>query len=225
MSNEKVYQKSNQEDELILIPPRAKKTIYALSRSSGYDFYTAVQELIDNSIDAFLYSLPGDKNIKILYHKYSKKGKFVIADTGSGMTLITLKEALTIGSEINKDLATDLGYFGMGLNTGAMAIGTKITVITKEEDGDYVKAIFDINEVTKTDKWILKVSPLKSSDYDLINLIFPSFKHGTFVIIDNLRFKDTNPSQKSSTLRKKIGKSFFRMINAGINIKINRVDC
>ncbi len=210
-----------------LIPPRASKTIYALARSSGYNFYTSIHEFVDNSVDSFLYSLSDDKNIKILYDEYLKKGinKLVVADTGSGMDLDTLKEALTIGSKIDKDPSTNLGRFGIGLNTGAMSLGTRITVVTKKEDGDFFKAVLNIEEILKSDIWNLDVFSMEDSDHDLVKSIFPSFNHGTFVIIEDFSFEDKHSYQRSATLRKKIGKSFFKIINAGVKIEVDGKLC
>lgn len=50
-------------------------------------------------------------------------GTISIVDNGVGMDYPTLKEALTLGSDTNKDREVELGIFGIGLNTAALSIG------------------------------------------------------------------------------------------------------
>src|ERR1017187_8747040 len=87
-------------------------------RDTGYDNYQAIDDIIDNSVDA-LIALDNNPNpfIKVIT-KFSDKGKgrIAIIDNGIGMTKATLIEALKLGSETNKERDIELGFFGVGLN-------------------------------------------------------------------------------------------------------------
>ena len=78
--------------------PNAGRLIKSL-RDIGYDFSTAVADLIDNSIEA------GATRVDILV-EFEGDNSFVrITDNGKGMTNDELKEAMRYGSErlYNKD--------------------------------------------------------------------------------------------------------------------------
>lgn len=81
-------------------------------RDTGYDNYQAINDIVDNSVDAIL-STDDNPNpfIKILT-KFSEKGKgkIIIVDNGTGMIKNRLIEALRLGSDTNKDRNEDLGF-------------------------------------------------------------------------------------------------------------------
>ena len=93
--------------------PSAKRLIKSL-RDIGYNFSTAVADLVDNSIEA------GATRIDISV-EFEGDNSFVrISDNGKGMTADELKEAMRYGSEraYNEE---DLGKFGLGLKTASMS--------------------------------------------------------------------------------------------------------
>ena len=93
--------------------PSAKRLIKSL-RDIGYDFSTAVADLVDNSIEA------GATRIDILV-EFDGDNSFVrISDNGKGMTVDELKEAMRYGSERTYN-EEDLGKFGLGLKTASMS--------------------------------------------------------------------------------------------------------
>lgn len=84
-------------------PPNAAKLIASL-RHSGYDNYTAIEDLIDNSIDA------DAKLIRVIAEHKNGVPRVVIFDNGTGMDEKVLDEALKLGSDTPKNKSR-LGKF------------------------------------------------------------------------------------------------------------------
>lgn len=127
--------------------PSAKRLIKSL-RDIGYDFSTAVADLVDNSIEA------GATRVDILV-EFEGYNSFVrIADNGKGMTKDELKEAMRYGSErsYNED---DLGKFGLGLKTASMSQCQCFHVASRTmKEIDFIPAFcWDLSHIEKTNKW------------------------------------------------------------------------
>src|SRR5690242_13700507 len=95
-------------------PPNARRTMEAL-REMGYDSYSSVLDLIDNSLDA--------DAAHICVRVFEDAGDIIveIADDGCGMDEETLSEALRLGSDTSRE-SGDLGKFGMGLVTASIGL-------------------------------------------------------------------------------------------------------
>lgn len=112
-------------------------------RNVGYEPYNALDEFVDNSIDA------NSKNVFINLKK-GDNGKLeciTIGDVGDGMTMEQLKEALAFGSDSGKTNKT-IGMYGTGMKTASMALGRRLRILTKSsESKDVYLANFDIDEL------------------------------------------------------------------------------
>ena len=101
--------------KLILNIPNAEILIHSM-RSIGYDFETAVSDLIDNSITAKA------KNIDLYYQTSSRESLYLtIIDDGTGMTREELIEAMRFGTDKHERTKDDLGRFGLGLKTASIS--------------------------------------------------------------------------------------------------------
>jgi signal transduction histidine kinase len=90
--------------------PNAAKLLESL-RSSGYDNYSAIADLIDNSFDA------NADVIKVgLGETKGEDYLLTISDNGEGMDERLLDQALRLGSVSDRDNES-LGKYGMGLIT------------------------------------------------------------------------------------------------------------
>ena len=100
----------------ILARPLARPVMQAL-RSIGYRPKTAIADLIDNSIDAQATL------VDIIFRYEEIDGMIIIKDNGKGMSEKELQNAMNIGSKDprNKRGERELGRFGMGLKTVALA--------------------------------------------------------------------------------------------------------
>lgn len=129
------------------VAPSAARLTGSL-RDIGYDFPTAVADLVDNSITA------GASRINI-FTQFEPNGSYVlISDDGAGMTERGLVEALRFGTR--RDYATnELGRFGLGLKTGSFSQCRKLTVLTRTSDKKKTIRVMtlDLNRIARTDRW------------------------------------------------------------------------
>ena len=116
-------------------------------RHLGYSNHAAISDLIDNSLDA------DAQNIAVDVERV--KGDFVISivDDGSGMDDHTLDEAMKLGSDTERNVASDFGLYGMGLVTASISIGRRLQVMTRGVDGDLI-AISDLDEVVRRNAFV-----------------------------------------------------------------------
>lgn len=135
--------------------PSARRLITSL-RDMGYEFATAVADLVDNCIEA------GATQIDIQVEWDGDNSWVSIADNGSGMTDVVLKEAMRYGSE--RDYAEDdLGKFGLGLKTASMSQCRRLTVSTQTKGAGSVSSFsWDLEHIKKTNRW--EILPIGQTD-------------------------------------------------------------
>ncbi len=133
--------------ETMILRPNPARLIEGL-RDTGYDFNTALADIIDNSIDA--------EAKKILIRvEMDAFGEVVIsvADNGFGMNEEDLKNAMTYGAKSKKDKRS-LGKFGLGLKTASTAFCRRLSVISRGQDDDIVRKLtWDLDHVCKEGEW------------------------------------------------------------------------
>lgn len=127
--------------------PSAKRLILSL-RDMGYDFASAVADLVDNSIEA------GASLVAIDVEFDGDDSWVRIADNGRGMTAEQLREAMRYGSEREYE-AEDLGKFGLGLKTASLSQCQKLSVATRwnRERSDIAAYCWDLEHIEKTNRW------------------------------------------------------------------------
>ena len=106
--------------------PSARRLIKSL-RDIGYNFSTAVADLVDNSIEA------GATKVDITIGFYGENSYVRISDNGKGMSEEELKEAMRYGSE-REYMEGDLGKFGLGLKTASMSQCQKFSVASRSSE-------------------------------------------------------------------------------------------
>jgi len=195
--------------------PNAAKLFESL-RSSGYDNYSAIADIIDNSFEAnadnIKFSIGGSKEEDYL---------ITIADNGDGMNEKTLHQALKLGSMTNQE-STSLGKYGMGLITASIAIGRRLVVITKYE-GKYFTGVHDLDDIAARNEFVKEIRPSNESEINSFIDHLGSVVSGTVVIIqkiDNLQNK--NLSIFSNILLKHCAEIFRDFLDANKVLKINR---
>lgn len=194
--------------------PNAGKLLSSL-RNTGYDSYTAVEDIIDNSIDA------GARTINVAINTVDKDLRIIIADDGSGMTEKVLDEALKLGSDTQKDELSDLGKYGMGLCTASISMSKNLQVITKQADGEYLFSSQDLDDVVSANDFIKELRKATKEEISLFKENI-SGDHGTIVILSKIdRITNTNPSIFASTLSKELGRIYRKFIEAGIKFYVN----
>lgn len=121
-------------------------------RDTGYQFNTAVADVIDNSIAA-------DATFVNIQLEMDFRGNITlkIFDDGIGMDRAELINAMKYGSNPRPSPAS-LGKFGLGLKTASTAFCRRLSVISRNTaDASLVRATWDLDHVRKTVKWELLI--------------------------------------------------------------------
>lgn len=145
--------------------PSAKRLINSL-RSLGYEFPTAVAELVDNSIEA------DATKVSIQVEFDGANSWVMIADNGRGMTIDKLKEAMRYGSESKYD-EKSLGKFGLGLKTSSFSQSKRWIVATRNQspENEIIAFKWDLDHVNKTDRWQILPIKEKNLEYKMIEAL------------------------------------------------------
>jgi hypothetical protein len=127
--------------------PDPSRLIFGL-RDTGYDFYTAAADIVDNSIAA------GATEIRIRVYMASDGRKTVLfGDNGSGMTPAGLFEAMRYGAPQRSNLKS-LGKFGLGLKTASTSICRRFSLISRVgQDQPLAKLTWDLDHVEQVNRW------------------------------------------------------------------------
>lgn len=200
--------------ERIAIPPKVK--MLTSLRYSGYNNNSAIGDIVDNSIDA------GAKNI---YIDITNKNTIRISDDASGMTESRLVEAMTMGSETDKNNGTSLGRFGFGMKTASLSLGRSLTVITKTIDGEIVTAVHDLDTMDEAQQIFVDVHRGATQEQyhnSFTNHTRKSNK-GTVVVIDKIdQLSNPNIPAYRGVLKTYIAEVFRNFIKDGlVNIYLN----
>jgi hypothetical protein len=158
------------------IAPSAARLTISL-RDIGYDFSTALADVVDNSIAA------GATRIDVRVAFEGAGSRVVVVDDGHGMDELQLEEALRFGSR-RKYTSSDLGKFGLGLKTASLSQGRRLTVISRCEGGLPHGLTLDLDHVERTDRWEVIVRSPDDLPPGLTDLL-PSTS-GTVVLWENL---------------------------------------
>lgn len=138
----------------IEVMPSAGRLTTSL-RDIGYEFVTAVADLVDNSVTA------GARQVDVSIEFDGANSRVVVADDGCGMSPSRLNEAMRFGSRRNYG-ADDLGKFGLGLKTASLSQCRRIIVATRaalERRRLHVR-VLDLDHIATTDRWeVLAVPP------------------------------------------------------------------
>lgn len=157
-------------------------------RDTGYQFETAVADIIDNSIAA-------GANIIDIHVGMDPGGNVGVAvvDNGCGMNRDELVNALRYGSACRSD-PSSLGKFGLGLKTASTAFCRKLSLISRPTPDDApLKATWDLDEVasrgwhisfstpTRDEIRLLERTSRDSSGtlvvWDAVDRLLPEYKH------------------------------------------------
>lgn len=193
--------------------PNAAKLISSL-RNTGYDSYAAIEDIIDNSIDAQA------RVVKITIEHKDKDLQVIIADNGTGMGDQILDQALKLGSITDRNEVSDLGKFGMGLCTASISMAKKLEVITKEEGSNVLYSCQDLDEIQERNEFVKILRDANKQEVSLFKDLVGDY--GTAIILSKVdRLSDTNVSQFASKLSKDISRIYRKFIDAGIEFYVN----
>lgn len=178
------------------VEPSAARLTGSL-RDVGYDFPTAIADLVDNSIAAKAQEV-------LLRFRFDDDDSYVlIADDGNGMTANGILEALRFGSRREYD-ELDLGHFGLGLKTASLSQCRRITVVSKASTSPahtLTSRTLDMDIVESEDAWLV-VSGHTSPGVRDAEAYLSDRNHGTVVVLEDLdRVISSAPNQRAAQRR------------------------
>jgi hypothetical protein len=113
-------------------------------RDTGYEFTTAIADIVDNSISASASQI----DVRLAMD-YGGDVLVSIADDGCGMDKDDLINAMRYGSKVRKNKAS-LGKFGLGLKTASTAFCRRLSVVTRhKKNGEILKAVWDLDHIAQ----------------------------------------------------------------------------
>ncbi|MCY3687610.1 MAG: ATP-binding protein [Gammaproteobacteria bacterium] len=171
--------------------PNPGRTIEGL-RDTGYNFETAVADLIDNSIAANAT----DISVRV-EQDFRGSIRLSIADNGCGMDREGLIRAMQYGSPERPNPAS-LGKYGLGLKTASTAFCRRLSLISRRSGKDSpLMATWDLDHVVEKQQWLLQLSDLPDSEaLEHLNEVTPE-SSGTVVLwgkVDRLLRDYQNPA-------------------------------
>lgn len=141
----------NATDEAVDILPSAQRLTTSL-RDIGYDFVTAVADIVDNSVSA------GASRVDVRIEFAGRASRVVISDDGVGMTASSLNEALRFGSS-REYKGDDLGRFGLGLKTASLSQCRRLLVLSRAaaRRRRIESRALDLDWMHQSDRWAVLV--------------------------------------------------------------------
>ena len=178
-------------------------------RQLGHDNFTAPKDIMDNALDPDVNATNVWVDIKQSNGEYTQ---IRIADDGLGITPAKINEVLKYGSKTGRDKTTYLGGYGSGLNTAAIAMGTKFEIRTKSENGPFYIIEYDYLKITETERFDAPGRIGTTEEYiDFMKTTLS--KTGTIVTVSELdRMKNNDMDGYIDALARSIGKTYYYFI-------------
>lgn len=193
------------DDDLSDVPPVHPGLALESMRNSSFDTFSAIGELVDNSIEANAH------NIRIRADQQNvnegKRGapkirttRLVVGDDGYGMAPRTMHQCLQLGFSSRYNERQGIGRFGVGMTLGSINQCKRIDVYSRQEGGAWYYAFLDLKAVAEAgNNATLTRAVKKAPPKDLLQLVGES--SGTLVIWSEIdRMHDNNLESLSDWL-------------------------
>ncbi|WP_432957127.1 ATP-binding protein [Micromonospora haikouensis] len=131
------------------VAPSAARLTSSL-RDIGYDFPTAVADIVDNSIAA------SASRVEVMIEFAGSRTRVYIADNGRGMSPKALLEGLRLGTRRTYK-SGELGRYGLGLKTASLSQCRSVAVVSRSSP-DVVRTsarVLDLDIVEEWDQWVV----------------------------------------------------------------------
>ncbi len=151
--------KTQEDFELLPDPERIVNGL----RDTGYNFNTAIADIVDNSIAANATVVNIDVYLDPDMHVHAS-----VADNGCGMDLEGLKNAMKYGSRERTE-KNSLGKFGLGLKTASTAFCKCFSLISRNSaDTELIKVQWDLDYIASKGSWMLQFPQIEDDEIDLL---------------------------------------------------------
>lgn len=168
-------------------------------RDTGYNFNTAVADIIDNSIAAHATKvnvevvMDPDMNVRVYF-----------SDNGCGMDLDGLKNAMKYGSRERSE-KNSLGKFGLGLKTASTAFCRQFSLVSRTGEGTLRKVRWDLDYIARRGAWLLQFPAIEADEEELLGQTAGNGS-GTLLVWDKVDRLIKDYKQRSSA-EKALGKT------------------
>lgn len=153
-----------QEPSYELVEPDPERVIEGL-RDTGYDFKTAIADVIDNSIAA----KASEVEVRVALD-FMGEVIVSVADNGCGMDKGGLINAMRYGSKRRADQAS-LGKFGLGLKTASTAFCRRLSAVSRyAAGGQTLKATWDLAHIASKG-WHLQITEASAEEAKLLDTV------------------------------------------------------
>ncbi|MBW6440026.1 ATP-binding protein [Actinoplanes hulinensis] len=131
------------------VSPSAARLTGSL-RDIGYEFSTAVADVVDNSVAA------GATRVQILIEHEGAQSRVFVADDGHGMSPSALLEALRFGTRRSYSRG-ELGRYGLGLKTASLSQCRVLTVVSRSSKSAVRTCArsLDLDLIEEWDQWVI----------------------------------------------------------------------
>jgi hypothetical protein len=131
------------------VAPSAARLTGSL-RDIGYDFPTAVADIVDNSVAA------AATRVEVMIEFDGPDSRVFIADDGRGMSPNALLEGLRLGTR-RTYIGGELGRYGLGLKTASLSQCRSVAVISRSTPNVVRTSarVLDLDLVEEWDQWIV----------------------------------------------------------------------
>lgn len=131
------------------VTPSAARLTTSL-RDIGYDFASAVADLVDNSVAA------GAARVDVVIDFAGVDSRVFVVDDGRGMSANGLLEAFRFGSR-RQYARNELGRYGLGLKTASLSQCRSVTVCSRTSVGQrrFAARSLDLDLIVEFDDWLV----------------------------------------------------------------------
>lgn len=170
---------TNPDSPYLDVPPDPERIIEGL-RDTGYEFNTAMADIIDNSIAA----RAGNIDVAVAMD-FGGNILVSVNDDGYGMDRDGLINAMRYGSRRRVEQAS-LGKFGLGLKTSSTAFCRRLSAISRREvGGEVLKATWDLDHIAAVGRWDLQLGPVALGEVKLLDTVAKG-KPGTVILWEKI---------------------------------------
>ena len=181
-------------------------------RNSDFDVYSAICEIIDNSIQARSQNIQINLEMGVPVGKRKPvPQKIAFGDDGIGMNREILQQCLVFGYSQRYDDRNGIGRFGVGMILGAINVCQRVEVYSREKQGNWHYTHLDITKITEDKDPELLLAEQRDLPPEYKDLVGD---FGTLVIWSEIDQVDTD--FKKEELVHKIGRIYRKSIGQQI---------
>lgn len=181
----------------------------------GYEPDSAIMDIVDNSVSAKasnIYITLFLREAKTIKSRNAVQ-KYQIVDDGIGMDEKGIQNAFALGTKREYE-SNSLSKYGLGLKSAGLSLGTKISIVSKQNGKLTNKFVFDKDLIEKENRFVINKNELKQEDVTYYsNLI--SKENGTVIEVEGCeRINHASPDSTRNKLKKRLGVVYYSFLNS-----------